>query len=84
MFPHISRIFYMENSSFHKIFAKLKLKKDFPRLSRWYNAIKNHPYFKSSQAEQPEIVEYDKDKIYKVDTVLEPIVPGSYFRLWID
>ena len=45
-FPHISRIYYLENSVMHApIFMKLGMSKNFPMITKWYEALKNHPDF---------------------------------------
>ena len=86
LFPHISRMFYLESSPLHKIFAAVNFRQNFPGISRWYDALKNHPDFNLSTATKPEIIELkEKEEVplYR-EPDLPPVIPASYFRLWLN
>lgn len=44
-FPFISRLYYLKNSALQNIYKELNLEKDYPLLTRWFQAMKNNPNF---------------------------------------
>lgn len=40
LYPHLSRLFYLKNSCLHKIYKELQLETKYPRLTKFYEAIR--------------------------------------------
>lgn len=42
-FPHLSRLFYMENTPLHHIYTEINLQTNYPSICAWFKKIREDP-----------------------------------------
>ena len=50
IFPFVSRLFYLKDSALHEMYEKMALEDKYPRLFRWFKAIRARPELNDGKA----------------------------------
>ena len=82
LFPHLSRLYYLQGSVLQETYETLGLEQKYPKLTNLYKTIREMREFGATQSDSMQIVPASGST--EIFHSLGALIPKAYFHLWLE